>query len=170
MRKNAVLLVCACLLTNLTYSTIGAAQCEGIWWEYESPVLTVHHDTEYNCGIFGFEHEVGLVGPELRVQETATAYVWTWCECPYATRIDILGLVPGDYTLRFGYGEAQPGNPPMWWDVCVLPVTVSGTDAHEAAEIEFHAHGVGCGILTTGVPATPDPAPMIWGSLKELYR
>ena len=169
MRGNVAFFVSLCLLVTLASGAPAAAQCDGIWWEYNDLVLTIHHDTEYNCGVFGFDHQVELVGTELQVDETALAVMWAWCQCPYATWIDVLGLAPGDYTLRFAYGESTPSGPPLWWDDCVLPLSIPATAARDG-EIEFYPHAVGCGISAVAVGETPEPGPATWSTIKVLYR
>ncbi len=169
MRTSVALWVCACVFTILTTSSPAAAQCEGILWEYDAPTLTIRHDTEYNCAVFNFSHEVQLQNGVLLVREHAITAGWADCMCPYFTEVQIGGLPPGTYTLRFEYGENEVDEPPAWWTWCELPLAIPGAVRNDPDVVMVNSSASGCGIVTS-VPDEPEPGPATWSTLKAMSR
>jgi len=145
------------------------AQCDGISWSYHDPILTIRHDTEYNCAVFDFSHSVLLQGDVLVVHEYAVASGWADCICPYYTTVQIGGLPPGAYTLRYEYGENVVGEPPAWWTWCELPLVIPGASCHEPDVIMVSSAAEGCGIVTS-VPDPDESGAATWSTVKAMYR
>jgi hypothetical protein len=169
MRRNAAFLAWACLVFTVGITTTAAAQCEGISWSYDTPFLTIRHDTEYNCAVFDFSQEVALQGEVLFVREHAITAGWADCMCPYFTAVQIGGLPAGAYTLRFEYGEAEVDQPPAWWTWCEMPVVIPGTTWNAPDVLMVNSAASGCGIVTS-VADPPLLEPSTWSTMKALYR
>ncbi len=169
MNRTTAFRSCACILFGLAFAVPAAAQCDGITWTYDQPFLTIRHDTEYNCAVFAINHEVAFAGGVLLVREHATASAWADCMCPYGSEVQIGGLPPGAYTLRFEYGENEVDQPPAWWTWCEMPLVIPGAARDEPDVLMVNSSATGCG-LVTGVPDEPNLALATWGTIKALYR
>lgn len=169
MTRTAVYLACGCVLVGLALAIPAAAQCDGITWTYDQPFLTILHDTKYNCAVFDISHEVEFAGGVLLVREYATTSGWADCMCPYGSEVQIVGLLPGGYTLRFGYGENEVDQPPAWWTWCEMPLVIPGVARNEPDVLMVDSSATGCGMVTS-VPDQPNPERETWGTIKALYR
>ena len=162
------LMVCAWLAVALLAGA-AAAQCEGVEARQEEQWVVVTHETDYNCAVFEMFHEACLEGAVLHVTELANADGWADCYCPYESKVTVLGLAPGDYTVRFEYAETVLLEEPAGWQVCELPLTVTAVDV-DAGDLVIESEAAGCGIAVTGVGEEwPVPA-VSWSALKDRFR